>query len=111
MGGRRATNLGEILGGGAGPQKAFSRAVGTKDPETIATKSAELVADSEKISDVLYYVSKLADFVQKEANSKQDLNYEQREHLARQEWTRVRKKEGLKGDPIITKAVVSAVVK
>jgi hypothetical protein len=111
MGGRRAANLGEILGGGPEPQKEFRRAVGTKDPETIAIKSAELVAESEKISDVLYYVSKLADFVQREATSEQELNYQEREHRARQEWARVKKREGVKDDPIVTKAVVSAVVK
>jgi len=112
MGGRRATSLGEILGSGMGAQQAsFTRAVGHKDPEAIASSSAKLVAESERVSDILYYASKLTDFVLKEAKSKRDLNYEERIHLARQAWSRVKKEEGLKNDPIVTEAIVSAVAK
>jgi hypothetical protein len=112
MGGRRSTSLGEILGSGLGAQQRnFTRAIGDKDPESIATSSAKLAAESDKISDILYYVAKLADFVRKEAKSKQDLNYGEREHLARREWSRIKKKEGLEDDPVVTKAIVSAVVK
>ena len=92
-------------------QASFTRAVGKGDPESIATNSAKLAAESEKISEILYYVSKLADFVVKEANSNQDLNYEQRQQLARQEWSRVKKEEGIGDDPIVTDAVVTAVAK
>jgi hypothetical protein len=112
MGGRRAKSLGEILGGGMGAQQAnFTRAIGRSDPESIATRSAKLAAESEKISDILYYVSKLADFVLKESKSEQDLNYEQRQQLARREWSRVKKEEGIEDDPVITDAVVTAVAK
>jgi hypothetical protein len=112
MGGRRATSLSQIVGTGLGAQEAsFTRAIGKKDPESIATSSAKLVADSDKISDILYYASKLTDFVIKEAKSKQDLNYVQREHLARQEWSRIKREENLEDDPVVTKAIVSAVTK
>jgi hypothetical protein len=112
MGGRRAKSLSEIVGTGLGTQEAsFTRAIGKKDPETIATSSAKLVADSDKISDILYYASKLVDFVLKKSESKEDLNYEQREHLARREWSRIKKEEGLDDDQVITAAIVSAVAK
>ena len=112
MGGRRASSLGEIVGSGLSAQKAsFARAIGHKDPESIATSSARLAAESDKISDILYYASKLADFVLKHAKSKQELDYEERIHLARQVWSRVKRKEGIEDDPIVTNAIVSAAAK
>src|SRR5437588_10838 len=105
MGGRRAKSLGEILGGGMGSQQAsFTRAIGKSDPESIASSSAKLAAESDKITDILYYVSKLADFVLKESKSTQDLSYEQRQQLARREWSRVKREEGIENDPIVTDA-------
>ena len=112
MGGRRPKSLSDILGGGMGPQQAgFTRAIGRSDPESIATNSAKLAAESDKVSDILYYVSKLANFVLKESKSSQDLSYEQREKLARQEWSRIKKEEGLEDDQVITQTVISAVAK
>jgi hypothetical protein len=112
MGGRRASSLGEILGSGLGPQKAsFTKAIGDEDPGKIATKSAKLIAESDKISDILYYASKLADFVLKHAKGKQELNHEERLRLARREWSRIKKKEGIENDPIVTDAIVSAAAK
>jgi hypothetical protein len=110
MGGRRATSLGEIVGGGLGPQKAsFTRSIGDKDPERIAESSAKLAAGSERVSDILFYAAKLADFVRKHAS--EDLGYEERIHLAREEWSRVKKRDGIENDPIVTKAIVSAATK
>jgi len=95
-----------------GAQEAsFTRTIGQKDPQSIVASSAKLVAESEKVSDILYYASKMADFVLREARSKQDLDYEQRMRLARQEWSRIKKKEKLENDPVVTKAIVSAVAK
>jgi hypothetical protein len=112
MGGRRASSLGEILGSGLGPQKAsFTKAVGEQDPEKIATRSAKLAAESDKISDILYYASKLANFVEKHAKGKQELNHEERVQLARREWSRIKKEEGIENDPIVTDAIVSAAAK
>src|SRR5438045_1567721 len=103
MGGRRATSLGEILGGGLGPQKAsFTKAIRHKDPEGIATSTARLAADSDNVSDILYYAAKLTDFVVKHAKAHRDLDYEERTHLARQEWSRIKKDEGIEDDPIVT---------
>jgi len=112
MGGRRAKSLSEIVGTGLGAQQAsFTRAIRLQDPEGIAASSAKLVAESEKISDILYYASKLTDFVLKEAKSKQDLDYEQRIGLARKEWSRFKREEGIEDDPVVTNAIVSAVAK
>jgi hypothetical protein len=112
MGGRRATSLGEILGSGLGPQKAsFTRAIGHKDPESIATSSAKLAAESDNISDILYYASKLTAFVLEHSKSKKDLNYEERKRLAAQEWSRIKKVEGIENNPIVTRALVTAAAK
>jgi cobalamin-dependent methionine synthase I len=112
MGGRRASTLGNIVGGGLGPQLgSFTRAVGREDPESITATSAKLVVDSKKISDILYLASKLADFVVKASKSKQPLNHEQRVQLARKEWSRIKKKEGIKDDPVVTDAIVFAAAK
>lgn len=112
MGGRRASSLGNIVGTGLSAQQGkFTHAIGQKDPEDITTRSAQLVVESDKISDILYYASKLADFIVKEAKSKRELNHEQRIQLARREWSRIKKKEGLKDDPVITDAIVFAAAK
>lgn len=110
MGGRRATSLGEVVGKGLGPQKAsFSRAISGKNPEGIAESSAKLAAESDKISDILYYAAKLADFVRKHAD--ENLGHEERIRLARQEWSRVKKRDGIENNPLITNAIVSAAAK
>jgi len=112
MGGRRAKSLSQIVGKGLEKQQAgFMRAVGKNDPEGIATSSAELVAKSGKISDILYYASKLADFVVKEAESKQDLSHEERLKLVRREWSRIKKEENIEDDPITTDVIVFAAAK
>ena len=112
MGGRRARSLNEIVGTGLGAQQAsFTRAIGQGNPERIATSSAKLVAKSDKIADILYYASKLADFVLKEVKSRRDLNYEERKQLARQEWSRIKKEEGLPNDQVVTSAIIAAVAK
>jgi len=112
MGGRRAPSLSDIVGEGLGRQQAgFMRAVGKSDPEGIATSSAELAAESGKITDILHYASKLADFVIKEAESAQDLNHDERLKLVRREWSRIKKKENIKVDRVITDIIVAAAVK
>lgn len=112
MGGRRASSLGKIVGTGLAPQQgSFSQAIKSEDPESITTSSAKLVAESEKISDILYLASKIADFVVKQAKSKKDLNHEERVQLARREWSRIKKKEGIKDDPVVTDAIVFAAAK
>lgn len=112
MGGRRARSLSEIVGEGLSSQRAsFTRAIGEENAEGVATSSARLVARSPKVADILYYVSKLTDVVQKAVESKQILNYEQRQQLARQEWSRIKREENLGDDPIVTNTIVSAVTK
>jgi hypothetical protein len=112
MGGRRARSLSEIVGTGLGAQQAsFTRAIEQENPEAIAVSSAKLVAKSDKIADILYYASKLAEFVLRESKTKHDLDHEGRMRLARQEWSRVKKEEGLEDDPVVTNALVNAVAK
>ena len=113
MGGRRARSLSEIVG--EKPLKkeraSFTQAIREQDPERIAASSAVLAAESGRISQILYYASKLTDFVLKESKSKKDLSHEERLRLARQEWSRIKKAEGIKDDPVVTDAIVFAVAK
>lgn len=112
MGGRRASTLGSIVGTGLGTQQgSFTRALGREDPDSITASSAKLVVESEKISDILYLASKLADFVVKASKTKRTLNHEERVHLARKEWSRIKRKEGIKDDPVVTDAIVFAAAK
>jgi hypothetical protein len=112
MGGRRAKSLSDIVGGGLSTQRAsFTRALNEQNPEALAASSARLLAGSPRIGQVIYYTAKLSDFVKKAAEASRNLNYEERKALARQEWSRVKKKQGLTVDPIINDAVVSSVAK
>jgi hypothetical protein len=100
------------VGTGLGPQQgSFTRALGREDPESIAASSAQLVIESDKISDILYLAAKLADFVIKASKTKRPLNQEERIHLARKEWSRIKKKENIKDDPVVTDAIVFAAAK
>jgi len=112
VGGRRARSISEIVGTGLSAQRGeFSRAIAAENPEAVAVSSAKLVASSDRTADILYYVSKLAGFVADIVNSGRDLGFEERVSLARKEWSRIKKKENLPDDPIVTSAVVSAVTK
>jgi hypothetical protein len=112
MGGRRARSLSEIVGTGLSAQRAnFTRALGEENPEAVATSSAKLLAGSGKMAQIIYYTAKLSEVVRKAVEAGKDLSYEQREELARREWSRVKKEERVLDDPIVTKAIVSSVAK
>jgi hypothetical protein len=112
MGGRRASSVGEIVGIGLSAQKGqFKKALASEDPEAIARASAKLIAQSERVGDILFYASKLEGFVRKHLESGEQLSYEQRMALARREWSRIKREEKIPDDPIITTAVVTAAAK
>lgn len=109
MGGRRARSVAEIVGGGLSAQRGqLTRAIAEENPQGTAVSSAKLLVSSKKTADIFYYISKLADFVRSVVESGRDLNFEEREALARKEWSRIKKEEGLVDNPIVTRAVVSA---
>ena len=112
MGGRRATSISDIVGGGLSTQRAsFTRALNEQNPEALVSSSARLLADSPRIGQIIYYAAKLSDFVRKAAEAGKNLNYEERKALARHEWSRIKKQEGLTVDSITNDAVVSTVAK
>jgi len=112
MGGRRARSLVEIVGTGLSRQKEkFEQAIASGDPQAVTTSSAQLMASSKRAANIIYYVSKLADFVRKIVEKGDDLSREERESLARKEWSRIKRKENIKNDPIVTEAVVRATAK
>lgn len=114
MGGRRARSITEIVGTG----KALStrtgqltEALAEGDADAVAESSAKLIGVSNKIDDILYYASKLTKFIERTAKKGEDLSHEERQKLARKEWSRIKRKENLKDDPIATKVIVSAAAK
>lgn len=112
MGGRRARSIKEIVGGGLSSQTAsLTRAVNEGDAEAVAAASAKLLEQSDKATDILFYASRLANFVRQTVESGRDLGYEERLSLARREWSRIKKEEGIDDDPVVTNALVSAVAK
>jgi len=110
MGGRRARSLSEIVGTGLS-SSGFNSAMDGADPTAMAASSAALVADSDRITDIIYHVSRLSDVVRKLVESGRDLSYDEREALARKEWSRIKTRENLPDDPIVTKAVIAGVTK
>jgi hypothetical protein len=70
-----------------------------------------LFADSDRITDVIYYVSRLADVVRDVVDAGRELTHDEREKLARREWSRIKEKEDLPDDPVVTQAVISGVTK
>jgi hypothetical protein len=112
MGGRRAKSVFEVVGSVRGLRRGeFDKALAAKDPTEVAASSAQLVAQGPKTDDIVYYASKLASLVEEIVSSGRDLPYAERERLARQEWSRIKREEGLPDDPIITQALVSAVAR
>ena len=112
MGGRRARSLSEIVGSGLSSQRAsFTRALGQEDPGEVAASSAKLAAKSNKIAQIIYYTAKLSDFVRRTVEEGKDLNYKEREQLARKAWSQLKKEQKLQDDPIVTSAIVSSVAK
>lgn len=112
MGGRRARSLVEIVGTGLAAQRAnFTRAVGRANPDAVAESSAKLLAKSDRLSDVVYYVSQLTDFVSNAVRSGQALNYQERLELARKKWSEFKRRQKVEDDPVITNAVVSALAR
>ncbi|MCJ7504741.1 MAG: hypothetical protein MUP80_17030 [Acidobacteriia bacterium] len=112
MGGRRGRSLAEIVGTGLSRQKEqFEEAIASRDPYEVAVSSARLLARSKRAVNILYYASKLSDFIREVVESGKDLTYAERQGLARSEWSRIKKKEDIKDDPIVTQAVIRATAK
>lgn len=97
MGGRRARSLLEVVGTGLTRQKHnFEQAIASKNPEAVTTTSADLMASSKRAANIIFYASKLSNFIRKVVESGKDLSYSERMSLARKEWSRIKKKKTLK---------------
>jgi hypothetical protein len=111
VGGRRARSVGEIVGSGLSAERTFDRALESHSPVALATSSARLVAESDRVTDILFYISKLAGVVRQVVEKGEDLSYDQRHALARREWSRLKQRENLPDDPVATQTIVAAVAK
>jgi hypothetical protein len=114
MGGRRARSIAEIVGAGGrvtAQAGKLSRALAREDAEEVVASSAGMVVHSKRVDDILYYASKLIPFITRNVKGRESLSYEDREKLVREEWSRIKRKEGLRHDAIVTKAIISATVK
>lgn len=111
MGGRRARSVGEIVGSGLAAERAFDRALDNANPRALAASSARMVAESDRVTDIFYYVSRLATVVRRFVEEGRDLSYDERQAVARREWSRIKQQENLPDDPVATQAIVAAVAK
>ncbi|MEJ0085099.1 MAG: hypothetical protein WDO72_05430 [Pseudomonadota bacterium] len=111
MGGRRASSISEIVGSNprlAPLSRKLGKALTSEDPEKVARAAADLVATGSKSTDILYYATQMSEFIRRTVESGKDLSHNERESLAREEWSRVKAREGLPDDSIATQAIVSA---
>jgi hypothetical protein len=111
MGGRRSRSVGEIVGGGIVGERTIGRALQQGSPTALAATSARLVAESDRVTDIFFYVTRLAGVVRDIVRQGRDLSYEEREAIARREWSRLKQRDNLPDDPVATQAIVSAVAK
>jgi hypothetical protein len=111
VGGRRARSVGEIVGTGLPAERTLGRALEAGSANALAASSARLVAESERVTDIFYYISRLAGFVRQIVEGGEDLSYDQRQALARREWSRLKQRENLPDDAVVTQTIVSAVAK
>jgi hypothetical protein len=111
VGGRRARSVSEIVGTGLSSERSFDTALESRNPTALAASSARLVAESDRVTDILFYISKLAGVVRKFIEKDEDLSYDQRQALARREWSRLKQRENLPDDPVATQTIVAAIAK
>ncbi len=111
MGGRRARSIDEIVGTGLSAERAFDRALDTASPRALAANSARMIAESDRVTEIFYYVSRLASVVREFVEQGRGLSYDERQAVARREWSRIKQRENLPDDPVATQAIVSAVAK
>lgn len=111
MGGRRARSVSEIVGVGLSAERSFDRALESGSPIALAAGSARLVAESDRVTDILYYVSRLAGVVRQFIEAGRDLSHDEREAIARREWSRLKQRENIPDDPVATQTIVAALTK
>lgn len=111
MGGRRGGNLLHLVGTGAKvteERRNLSRAISAEDADAIATASTRLVANSGLALDALRYGLKLAPYISAHADELARLEGRDRAEAIRHAWAEVKALEGLKTNPEIDSAVVTA---
>lgn len=111
MGGRRARSVTEIVGRGLTSERTFDRALDAGNPAALAASSARMVAESDRVTDIIFYVSRLTGLVRRFVEEGRDLSYDERQAVARREWSRIKQQENLPDDPVTTQAIVAAVAK
>ena len=111
MGGRRAGNLGHLVGAGGlvtGAKRELSSAVASQDARAIANASAKLVASSDVALDALRYGLKLIPFLASNERLLASLEGRERAEAVRQAWSKVKRSEGIASTPELDSAVVTA---
>jgi len=114
MGGRRASSISQIVGSGSRLRplsQQLGRALSAENPQRVAEAAANLLATGPKSTDILYYAAQMTKFIRRAVESGKDLPYNKREALAREEWSRIKAREGLPDDSVTTQAIVSAAAK
>ena len=111
MGSRRSYSASFVVGRASNlnPQKAqVSGAITKGDAKEIAVKSANLIAKSQETGDFFYGGLKLLTFLKRFASYAKRFSESQIDETLKKEWALIKKKEKLRDDAAVDKAVLDA---
>lgn len=111
MGSRRSFSIADVVGKSrklSAKRSQLTSEIGKANPEGIASKSAELIASSTETGDFFYYGLKLINFLRKIESQISSLSDIEMDKSLRKEWSSIKRKEGVKDDPVLDKAVIDA---
>lgn len=111
MGSRRSYSVSDVVGRASNltPQKAqVTDAISRGDAKEIAIKSARLIAKSQQTGDFFYAGLKLLEFIKAFESKARKLSAKEVDETLRKEWASIKKREKVRDDSVIDKAVLDA---
>jgi len=112
MGGRRRRTITEIIGSGVPGIRAFNNALESgADANAVVERGTRVLEGSGRLTDVLYYLSRLASAVTSAAESSATWTDDERSDFARREWSALKQREQIADDPVTNRAIIDAIAK
>ncbi len=111
MGSRRSYSVSDVVGRARDltPQKAqVTDAISRGEAREIAVKSARLIAKSQETGDFFYGGLKLLEFIKAFESKARKLTSKEIDETLRKEWASIKKREKVRDDPAVDKAVLDA---
>jgi hypothetical protein len=111
MGSRRSYSVSVVVGRARSltPHKAqVTEAISRGDARDIAVKSAGLIAKSKETGDFFYGGLKLLEFLKPFESRARKLSAKVIDETLRKEWASIKKREKIRDDPAVDKAVLDA---